>query len=161
MPVWRFLYDKIANYRAFDTSANRAICVPDCPCSWVGYDEPEFEGHQYLLEEGEYPDWREWGGYGDQLLSLRPVRTVSTGTLIYSEPWFKSVCFYKEYIECLWWLTVPSQNKVSLVFVNRDHLGVCVYILWVVGCPVSPCEVVQWEGLWGARGQHGSARACH
>uniref|UniRef100_A0A8C7KS07 Crystallin beta-gamma domain containing 1a n=1 Tax=Oncorhynchus kisutch TaxID=8019 RepID=A0A8C7KS07_ONCKI len=40
---------------------------------WVGYDEPDFEGHQYLLEEGEYPDWREWGGYGDQLLSLRPV----------------------------------------------------------------------------------------
>ncbi|XP_021440231.2 uncharacterized protein LOC110505377 isoform X2 [Oncorhynchus mykiss] len=40
---------------------------------WVGYDEPDFEGHQYLLEEGEYPDWREWGGYGDQLLSLRRV----------------------------------------------------------------------------------------
>ncbi|XP_024285620.1 uncharacterized protein LOC112256535 isoform X2 [Oncorhynchus tshawytscha] len=40
---------------------------------WVGYDEPDFEGHQYLLEEGEYPDWREWGGYRDQLLSLRPV----------------------------------------------------------------------------------------
>ncbi|KAL0969293.1 hypothetical protein UPYG_G00225160, partial [Umbra pygmaea] len=41
---------------------------------WVAYDEPEFEGHQYLLEEGEYPDWREWGGCDEQLLSLRPIR---------------------------------------------------------------------------------------
>ncbi|KAK6307079.1 hypothetical protein J4Q44_G00222270 [Coregonus suidteri] len=54
---------------------------------WVGYDEPEFEGHQYLLEEGEYPDWREWGGYGDQLLSLRPVRTdfLSPHVKLFSE----------------------------------------------------------------------------
>ncbi|KAL4624200.1 absent in melanoma 1 protein [Arapaima gigas] len=40
---------------------------------WVAYDETGFEGHQYILEEGEYVDWRDWGGYGDQLLSLRPV----------------------------------------------------------------------------------------
>ncbi|XP_071222509.1 beta/gamma crystallin domain-containing protein 1-like [Salvelinus alpinus] len=54
---------------------------------WVGYDEPEFEGHQYLLEEGEYPDWREWGGCGDQLLSLRPVRTdvLSPHVKLFSE----------------------------------------------------------------------------
>uniref|UniRef100_A0A4W5R3A2 Beta/gamma crystallin 'Greek key' domain-containing protein n=1 Tax=Hucho hucho TaxID=62062 RepID=A0A4W5R3A2_9TELE len=54
---------------------------------WVGYDEPEFEGHQYLLEEGEYPDWREWGAYGDQLLSLRPVRTdfLSPHVKLFSE----------------------------------------------------------------------------
>uniref|UniRef100_A0A673XUD1 Crystallin beta-gamma domain containing 1a n=1 Tax=Salmo trutta TaxID=8032 RepID=A0A673XUD1_SALTR len=54
---------------------------------WVGYDEPDFEGHQYLLEEGEYPDWREWGGYGDQLLSLRPVCTdfLSPHVKLFSE----------------------------------------------------------------------------
>uniref|UniRef100_A0A4W5MMI4 Beta/gamma crystallin 'Greek key' domain-containing protein n=1 Tax=Hucho hucho TaxID=62062 RepID=A0A4W5MMI4_9TELE len=54
---------------------------------WVGYDEPDFEGHQYLLEEGEYPDWREWGAYGDQLLSLHPVCTdfLSPHVKLFSE----------------------------------------------------------------------------
>ncbi|KAM6459494.1 beta/gamma crystallin domain-containing protein 1 isoform 2-T2 [Liasis olivaceus] len=40
---------------------------------WVAYEKPEFEGHQYLLEEGEYRDWMDWGGYDEQLQSLRPV----------------------------------------------------------------------------------------
>uniref|UniRef100_A0A3P8YGQ3 Beta/gamma crystallin 'Greek key' domain-containing protein n=1 Tax=Esox lucius TaxID=8010 RepID=A0A3P8YGQ3_ESOLU len=40
---------------------------------WVGYDQPGFEGQQYVLEEGEYLDWRDWGGGADQLLSMRPV----------------------------------------------------------------------------------------
>ncbi|XP_067098867.1 beta/gamma crystallin domain-containing protein 1 isoform X1 [Osmerus mordax] len=40
---------------------------------WVGFNQPEFEGRQFLLEEGEYTECREWGGYGDTLLSLRPV----------------------------------------------------------------------------------------
>ncbi|KAM6972920.1 beta/gamma crystallin domain-containing protein 1 [Aplochiton taeniatus] len=46
------------------------------PCSsWVGYAEPELEGQQYILEEGEYPDCKSWGGHEDGLLSLRPVIT--------------------------------------------------------------------------------------
>ncbi|XP_070589394.1 beta/gamma crystallin domain-containing protein 1 isoform X2 [Erythrolamprus reginae] len=40
---------------------------------WVAYEKPEFEGHQYLLEEGEYQEWPDWGGYDEQLQSLRPV----------------------------------------------------------------------------------------
>uniref|UniRef100_A0A9J7XB12 Crystallin beta-gamma domain containing 1a n=1 Tax=Cyprinus carpio carpio TaxID=630221 RepID=A0A9J7XB12_CYPCA len=40
---------------------------------WVGYSAPGFEGRQYLLEEGEYADFTEWGGLGDRLLSIRPV----------------------------------------------------------------------------------------
>ncbi|XP_046874208.1 uncharacterized protein crybg1a isoform X2 [Hypomesus transpacificus] len=40
---------------------------------WVGFNQPQFEGRQFLLEEGEYTECREWGGYGDTLLSLRPV----------------------------------------------------------------------------------------
>nr|XP_005500751.1 LOW QUALITY PROTEIN: absent in melanoma 1-like protein [Columba livia] len=42
---------------------------------WVGYEKEGFRGHQYLLEEGEYPDWRHWGGYGNELVSLRLIRT--------------------------------------------------------------------------------------
>ncbi|KAJ7341805.1 hypothetical protein JRQ81_007073 [Phrynocephalus forsythii] len=40
---------------------------------WVAYEKPEFEGHQYLLEEGEYQEWMEWGGYDEKVQSLRPV----------------------------------------------------------------------------------------
>uniref|UniRef100_A0A8B9F0S9 Beta/gamma crystallin 'Greek key' domain-containing protein n=1 Tax=Amazona collaria TaxID=241587 RepID=A0A8B9F0S9_9PSIT len=29
--------------------------------SWVGYEKEGFRGHQYLLEEGQYQDWRQWG----------------------------------------------------------------------------------------------------
>ncbi|XP_077159010.1 beta/gamma crystallin domain-containing protein 1 isoform X2 [Paroedura picta] len=40
---------------------------------WVAYEKPGFTGHQYLLEEGEYQEWMEWGGYDEQVQSLRPV----------------------------------------------------------------------------------------
>ncbi|XP_030742599.1 beta/gamma crystallin domain-containing protein 1 [Echinops telfairi] len=40
---------------------------------WVAYEKPGFAGHQYLLEEGEYQDWKEWGGYNGELQSLRPI----------------------------------------------------------------------------------------
>ncbi|XP_016075000.1 PREDICTED: absent in melanoma 1-like protein [Miniopterus natalensis] len=42
---------------------------------WVGYEKEGFRGHQYLLEEGEYPDWSHWGGYDEVLTSLRVIRT--------------------------------------------------------------------------------------
>ncbi|XP_024146811.1 beta/gamma crystallin domain-containing protein 1 isoform X2 [Oryzias melastigma] len=40
---------------------------------WVGYSQPGFEGHQQILEEGEYVDCSDWGG--SELLSLRPVHS--------------------------------------------------------------------------------------
>uniref|UniRef100_A0A9L0I6F6 Crystallin beta-gamma domain containing 1 n=1 Tax=Equus asinus TaxID=9793 RepID=A0A9L0I6F6_EQUAS len=40
---------------------------------WVAYEKPGFTGHQYLLEEGEYKDWKDWGGYNGELQSLRPI----------------------------------------------------------------------------------------
>ncbi|XP_018599258.2 uncharacterized protein LOC108929321 [Scleropages formosus] len=57
---------------------------------WVGYEEPRFEGPQYVLEEGEYVDWRDWGGRSEKLLSLRPVLTdfLSPHLTMYSEPDF-------------------------------------------------------------------------
>ncbi|KAI1231126.1 hypothetical protein IHE44_0008059 [Lamprotornis superbus] len=52
------------------------LTVRVCLChSWVGYEKEGFRGHQYLLEEGEYQDWRQWGGYSKELVSLRLIRT--------------------------------------------------------------------------------------
>ncbi|KAB0350303.1 hypothetical protein FD754_015160, partial [Muntiacus muntjak] len=40
---------------------------------WVAYEKPGFAGHQYLLEEGEYKCWNDWGGYSGELQSLQPI----------------------------------------------------------------------------------------
>lgn len=50
--------------------------------SWVGYEKEGFRGHQYLLEEGEYHDWRVWGGVNSELRSLRVIQTVSDSLFI-------------------------------------------------------------------------------
>ncbi|XP_077337174.1 beta/gamma crystallin domain-containing protein 2 isoform X2 [Lithobates pipiens] len=42
---------------------------------WVGYENEGFHGHQYLLEEGKYKDWSTWGGYSEELGSLRHICT--------------------------------------------------------------------------------------
>ncbi|NXS32020.1 CRBG1 protein, partial [Pomatostomus ruficeps] len=54
---------------------------------WVAYEKAGFEGHQYLLEEGEYRDWRDWGGYDGELQSLRPIvgDFTSSHMIMYSE----------------------------------------------------------------------------
>ncbi|XP_074542836.1 uncharacterized protein crybg2 [Halichoeres trimaculatus] len=41
---------------------------------WVGYEKEGYRGHQYLLEEGEYQDWRVWGGCDSELRSVRVIR---------------------------------------------------------------------------------------
>ncbi|XP_033492808.2 uncharacterized protein crybg2 [Epinephelus lanceolatus] len=45
---------------------------------WVGYEKEGFRGHQYLLEEGEYQDWRVWGGNDAELRSARVIRADLT-----------------------------------------------------------------------------------
>ncbi|XP_069830897.1 beta/gamma crystallin domain-containing protein 1 isoform X2 [Dendropsophus ebraccatus] len=40
---------------------------------WIGYEKPGYEGHQYLLEEGDYEEWKNWGGFSGLLQSLRPI----------------------------------------------------------------------------------------
>ncbi|XP_048848605.1 uncharacterized protein crybg2 isoform X3 [Brienomyrus brachyistius] len=41
---------------------------------WVAYEKEGFRGHQYFLEEGEYHDWRVWGGCDAELRSVRLIR---------------------------------------------------------------------------------------
>uniref|UniRef100_H3DK44 PR domain containing 1b, with ZNF domain n=1 Tax=Tetraodon nigroviridis TaxID=99883 RepID=H3DK44_TETNG len=41
---------------------------------WVGFEKEGYRGHQYLLEEGEYHDWRVWGGCDSELRSVRVIR---------------------------------------------------------------------------------------
>ncbi|XP_034972341.2 very large A-kinase anchor protein [Zootoca vivipara] len=38
---------------------------------WVAYERERYKGQQYLLEEGEFEDWKSWGGVRSVLLSFR------------------------------------------------------------------------------------------
>ncbi|XP_067112238.1 beta/gamma crystallin domain-containing protein 2 [Osmerus mordax] len=49
---------------------------------WVGYEKEGFRGYQYLLEEGEYHDWRVWGGHNAELRSIRVLRADLTEPML-------------------------------------------------------------------------------
>ncbi|XP_041810738.1 uncharacterized protein LOC121619243 isoform X2 [Chelmon rostratus] len=49
---------------------------------WVGYEKEGFRGRQYLLEEGEYHDWRVWGGCDSELRSVRVIHADLTEPLM-------------------------------------------------------------------------------
>ncbi|CAB1459977.1 unnamed protein product, partial [Pleuronectes platessa] len=57
---------------------------------WVGYLEADFEGQQYILEEGEYSHCSDWGGSEDGIQSLRPACKdfQSPHVKLFSEPNF-------------------------------------------------------------------------
>ncbi|KAK6325631.1 hypothetical protein J4Q44_G00049730 [Coregonus suidteri] len=42
--------------------------------AWVFYEHPNYRGHQYLLERGEYRRHSEWGGMQANVASLRRVQ---------------------------------------------------------------------------------------
>lgn len=50
------------------------------PSSWVGYEQQNMNGEMFILEKGEYPRWDTWSNSYrcDRLMSVRPVRMVST-----------------------------------------------------------------------------------
>ncbi|NXY81260.1 CRBA2 protein, partial [Alcedo cyanopectus] len=53
---------------------------------WVGFEYPEYQGQQFILEKGDYPRWEAWSGNSgyrtEHLLSFRPVKcAVSCGDI--------------------------------------------------------------------------------
>ncbi|XP_060051728.1 gamma-crystallin N [Erinaceus europaeus] len=41
--------------------------------AWVCFQHPDYRGPQFILEHGDYPDFRRWNGHNDHLGSCRPV----------------------------------------------------------------------------------------
>uniref|UniRef100_A0A8C2B481 Beta-crystallin A2 n=1 Tax=Cyprinus carpio TaxID=7962 RepID=A0A8C2B481_CYPCA len=54
----------------------RSIKVENGP--WVGYEYPEFQGQQFILEKGDYPCYQAWSGNSsyrtEHMLSFRPIK---------------------------------------------------------------------------------------
>uniref|UniRef100_A0A671LX54 Beta-crystallin A2 n=1 Tax=Sinocyclocheilus anshuiensis TaxID=1608454 RepID=A0A671LX54_9TELE len=48
---------------------------------WVGYEYPEYQGQQFILEKGDYPCYQAWSGNSsyrtEHLLSFRPIKCAN------------------------------------------------------------------------------------
>ncbi|XP_048471780.1 gamma-crystallin N [Rhincodon typus] len=53
---------------------NRVNSIRVESSAWICYDHPDFKGHQYILERGEYPDFYRWNAHNDHMASCRPVK---------------------------------------------------------------------------------------
>ncbi|KAJ8390232.1 hypothetical protein AAFF_G00109710 [Aldrovandia affinis] len=107
---------------------------------WVGYSQPRFEGHQYVLEEGEYPHCSDWGGANNELRSLRPVLTdfQSPHLKLYSERGFGDMGRSVDLIEPVinmentgFGLDTQSIDVLGGVWMAFEKMGFCghVYVL--------------------------------
>ncbi|XP_054643329.1 gamma-crystallin M2-like [Dunckerocampus dactyliophorus] len=82
---------KIRFYDEQDFAGQAAECGVDCPSiyealqfgevrscvvmdgAWVLYERPNYHGHQYFLERGEYPSYTDWGAASPAVGSLRMI----------------------------------------------------------------------------------------
>ncbi|MEJ1286677.1 crystallin beta-gamma domain containing 1 [Cricetulus griseus] len=127
--------------------------------SWVAYEKCGFSGHQYLLEEGEYRDWKDWGGYSGELQSLRPILSeFSEPTIIL----FERENFKGKKIE----LNAETVNLRSMGFNTQIRSVQVIGGIWVTyeygnyrgrQFLLSPAEVPNWYEFSGCR-QIGSLR---
>ncbi|XP_077617622.1 beta-crystallin B2 [Crocuta crocuta] len=66
-----------------------ALCLH---CSWVGYEQANCKGEQFVFEKGEYPRWDSWTSSRrtDSLSSLRPIKVDSQEhkIILYENPNF-------------------------------------------------------------------------
>uniref|UniRef100_A0AAZ3S488 Beta-crystallin A2 n=1 Tax=Oncorhynchus tshawytscha TaxID=74940 RepID=A0AAZ3S488_ONCTS len=57
----------------------RSIKVENGP--WVGFEYPEFQGQQFILEKGDYPRYEAWSGNSsyrtEHMLSFRPIKCAN------------------------------------------------------------------------------------
>lgn len=70
-----------------------SLCLPiptSFPCSWVGFEYPEYQGQQFILEKGDYPRWEAWSGNSgyrtEHLLSFRTVKCAVSSVCLLSHP---------------------------------------------------------------------------
>lgn len=82
---------KIRFYDKQDFGGQTAECVVDCPSvyetlklrefhscvvmdgAWVLYEQPNYHGHQYFLERGEYHNYTDWGATSPAAGSFRMI----------------------------------------------------------------------------------------
>ncbi|KTF90105.1 hypothetical protein cypCar_00016553 [Cyprinus carpio] len=123
---------------------------------WVGYDGEGFEGQQFVLEEGEYLDWTDWGGTGEKLLSLRPVLMdfSSPHMKMFSEPDFSERGVSIDLLE-------PLENTLNTPYGPQTHSIEVLSGVWVAfeGPGFSGQHYVLEKGLYGSPEDWGAAHS--
>uniref|UniRef100_A0A8C0NAP0 Gamma-crystallin C n=2 Tax=Canis lupus familiaris TaxID=9615 RepID=A0A8C0NAP0_CANLF len=92
---------KITFYEDRGFQGRHYECSSDCPnlqpyfsrCNsirvdsgcWMLYERPNYQGHQYFLRRGDYPDYQQWLGFSDSIRSccLIPQNTFHFPLRIY------------------------------------------------------------------------------
>lgn len=62
------------------------------PLRWVGYEQPNCKGEQYVFEKGEYPRWDSWTNSrrSDTIVAFRPIKVVRKQILTVKHPYHLS-----------------------------------------------------------------------
>lgn len=47
---------------------------------WMLYERPNYQGHQYLVRRGDYPNFQQWTGLSDSIRSCRLIPQVRGAT---------------------------------------------------------------------------------
>ncbi|XP_047402157.1 gamma-crystallin A isoform X1 [Sciurus carolinensis] len=45
---------------------------------WMLYERPNYQGYQYFLRRGDYPDYQQWMGFSDSIRSCRAIPYTSS-----------------------------------------------------------------------------------
>ncbi|XP_003776112.3 gamma-crystallin A, partial [Pongo abelii] len=88
---------QITFYEDRDFQGRCYNCISDCPnlrvyfsrCNsirvdsgcWMLYERPNYQGHQYFLRRGKYPDYQHWMGLSDSVQSCRVIPHTSSHKL--------------------------------------------------------------------------------
>ncbi|KAG5214008.1 hypothetical protein R6Z07F_003158 [Ovis aries] len=94
---WGAMNAKITFYEDRGFQGRRYECSSDCPnlqpyfsrCNsirvdsgcWMLYERPNFQGHQYFLRRGDYPDYQQWMGLNDSVRSCCLIPDTSSHRL--------------------------------------------------------------------------------
>ncbi|KAM9795379.1 crystallin, beta A1, like 1 [Neosynchiropus ocellatus] len=103
---------------------------------WVGFEHHDFQGQQFILEKGEYPNWESYSGslayHVERIMSLRPIVCAShesSRMMIYEKENFmgRSAEISDDYpsLQAMGWISpeVGSMQVQCGAFVCYQHPG--------------------------------------
>lgn len=121
-----FFFFLFGVYSVVSSTFNLSVSVSFL--SWVGYEYPEFQGQQFILEKGDYPRYEAWSGNSsyrtEHLLSFRPIKcAVSPSSFSFICFLFSSISLCKRSV----FSTPPETLTSLLLLVNPADVFAYIY----------------------------------
>ncbi|KAI5940447.1 gamma-crystallin D [Manis javanica] len=67
------LYECSSDHSNLQPHLSRCNSVRVDSGCWMLYERPSYQGHQYLVRRGDYPDYQQWMGLSDSVRSCRLI----------------------------------------------------------------------------------------